>query len=120
MAEQPKFDLSGRVALVTGASSGPRKVVVGAAFAGAHHAVLPLTAPEQEVLFDLVAARMVTTVAITSWRAAKYPEDAAYILRNVPSARAGLQAFARADRDHVKGALALACPDLTTLKEDMT
>ena len=91
-----------------------------AAFAGAYHAVLPLTAPEREVLFDLVAARMVTTVAITSWRAAKYPENAAYILRNVPSARAGLQAFARADRDHVTGALALACPDLTTLKEDMT
>jgi len=82
-----------------------------AAFAGAYHAVLPLTADERRVLFDLVAARMVTTVAITSWRATKYPENAAYILRNVPSARAGLQAFAMADRDHVKRALALACPE---------
>jgi Ser/Thr protein kinase RdoA (MazF antagonist) len=86
-----------------------------AAFAGAYHAVLPLTGAERRVLFDLVAARMVTTVAITSWRAAKYPENAAYILRNVPSARVGLQAFAMADRDHVNRVLAQACPE-----EDMT
>jgi hydroxylysine kinase len=91
-----------------------------AAFAGAFHAVLPLTAPEREVLFDLVATRMVTTVAITSWRAAKYPENAAYILRNVPSAQAGLQAFARADRDHVTGALARACPDLNGPEQETT
>lgn len=80
-------------------------------FAGHHHAVLPMTGAERSVLFDLVAARMVTTVAITSWRAAKYPENAAYILRNVPSARVGLQAFAMADRDHVTRALAQACPE---------
>lgn len=79
-------------------------------FAATWHATDPLTAPERGVLFDLVAARMVTTVAITARRAARYPANAAYILRNVPSARAGLAAFAALDRATVDAALARACP----------
>ena len=79
-------------------------------FAAAWHGVDPLTADERAQLFDLVAARMVTTVAITAFRAARYPENAAYILRNVPSARAGLQAFAALDRARVSATLAAACP----------
>lgn len=79
-------------------------------FAAAWHATDPLTGAERDLLFDLVAARMVTTVAITAFRAARYPENAAYILRNLPSARAGLAAFARLDRAAVTTALAAACP----------
>lgn len=81
------------------------------AFAAAWHAVDPLTPAERAVLFDLVAARMVTTVAITAFRAARYPENAPYILRNQPSARAGLAAFARLDRAEIDAALATACPE---------
>ena len=44
--------------------------------------MLPLQAAELDILFDLIATRMVLTVAITGWRAARYPENAAYILRN--------------------------------------
>ncbi|MDP3262818.1 MAG: phosphotransferase [Tabrizicola sp.] len=62
-------------------------------------ATLPLTEPELNLLFDLVTARMVTTLAITSWRAARYPENAPYILRNQPSAIAGLNAFRSIGRD---------------------
>ncbi|WP_431298919.1 phosphotransferase [Tabrizicola sp. BL-A-41-H6] len=62
-------------------------------------AILPLTAPELTLLFDLITARMVTTLAITSWRAARYPDNATYILRNQPSALAGLQAFRSIGRE---------------------
>lgn len=79
-------------------------------FAAAWHAADPLTPQERDVLFDLVAARMVTTVAITARRAARYPANAAYILRNVPSARAGLSAFAMLDRATVAATLTAACP----------
>lgn len=79
-------------------------------FAGDYHAVNPLTAAERSVYFDLVAARMVTTISIASWRAAKYPENAPYILRNFPSARAGLSALATLDARKVAEALRHACP----------
>lgn len=62
-------------------------------FAGAWAAVDPLTDHEAALLPLLVAARMVTTLAITSFRAARYPENAPYILRNFASAAAGLVAL---------------------------
>lgn len=79
-------------------------------FAAAWHATDPLTGAERALLPDLVAARMVTTVAITARRAARYPANADYILRNVPSARAGLAALATLDRATVATTLAAACP----------
>jgi hydroxylysine kinase len=79
-----------------------------AAFAAAWAAEYPLTRAERDLIPDLVAARMVTTLAITGFRAARYPENAAYILRNVPSAAAGLKALAAAGPE----ALATALSDL--------
>ncbi len=70
-------------------------------FARAYHAVLPLTATERALLPDLAATRMLTTIAITSARAARYPENAAYILRNFAAARVGLIALAELDRSSV-------------------
>ncbi|MBA3911003.1 MAG: aminotransferase [Rhodobacter sp.] len=58
----------------------------------AYHARLPLTWAETHLLPDLITARMLTTLTISAWRAARYPANAAYILRNAPSARAGLAA----------------------------
>ena len=51
------------------------------------------TGAEAEVVLDLVAIRMVTTLALASWRATRYPDNAAYILRNLPASQAGLQAL---------------------------
>jgi len=68
------------------------------AFATAYHSTLPLTAAEARLLPDLTATRMLTTLAIASARAARYPGNAPYILRNVPSAAAGLQALAALPR----------------------
>jgi hypothetical protein len=59
----------------------------------AYHQANPLTAHEIALLPDLIAARLVTTLAISAWRAARYPDNAAYILRNAPTSRAGLDAL---------------------------
>ena len=60
---------------------------------GGWTSVMPLLPGEAAMLLDLVAMRMVTTVALASWRAARYPENAAYILRNLPASSAGLAAL---------------------------
>lgn len=62
-----------------------------AAFAAGYEAVLPLLAPERALLPLLTRTRMLTTLAIAHTRAARYPENAPYILRNTPSAAAGLK-----------------------------
>lgn len=71
------------------------------AFAQAYHAILPLTPLEARLLPDLAATRMLTTLAIASARAARYPENAPYILRNVPAAVAALQALAAAPAEEL-------------------
>jgi hydroxylysine kinase len=73
----------------------------------AYHMANPLTEPELALLPDLIQARLVTTLVITAWRAARYPENAAYILRNAPASRAGLDALT--DRLALATALLAAC-----------
>lgn len=65
--------------------------------ARAWEAELPLLPAERAVLPGLTAIRMVTTIALASHRAALYPENAPYILRNLPTARAGLLALPHPD-----------------------
>jgi Ser/Thr protein kinase RdoA (MazF antagonist) len=60
----------------------------------AYHQANPLTAEEISLLPDLITARLVTTLALSAWRAARYPDNAPYILRNAPTSRAGLDALA--------------------------
>lgn len=57
----------------------------------AFHAVFPLYPEEVEVLPDLVATRLVLAITISSWRADRQPENAAYLLRNRESSSASLQ-----------------------------
>ncbi|NHB78047.1 phosphotransferase [Rhodobacter calidifons] len=59
----------------------------------AYHRANPLSANEIRLLPDLITARLVTTLTISAWRAARYPDNAAYILRNAPASRAGLDAL---------------------------
>lgn len=80
-----------------------------ATFTAAYHATLPLTRAEVMLIADLTATRMLTTIAIASWRAAQYPENADYILRNMPSARAGLCALSDLPRTHTTETLLRAC-----------
>lgn len=63
-------------------------------FLDAYRAVMPLPEEQLSHLPALAAARMAMTVLITHWRAARQPENAAYILRNMPRAHAGLETLA--------------------------
>ena len=75
----------------------------------AYDSRLPLSRDEIALLPDLITARMITTLTISAWRAALYPGNAAYILRNAPSARAGLSAFQSLGRTAVTETIARAC-----------
>ncbi|MEX3845489.1 phosphotransferase [Paraburkholderia sp. BR10882] len=55
-----------------------------------YHSVNPLTEDEIELIPELIAARLLTTVCITGWRAALHPENRDYILRNNPLSWDGL------------------------------
>lgn len=68
-----------------------------AAFARAYHATLPLSPLEQRLFPLLTQTRMLTSLAIASARAARFPENALYILRNLANARAGLLALQGVD-----------------------
>lgn len=78
-------------------------------FIGAYHEVLPLTPEECEVLPDLVAARLLITVLITEWRAARYPANRTYILRNNAPAWASLAVFGALTRDQIRDRLLAGC-----------
>ncbi len=50
------------------------------------HSRRPLLGQEIGLLFTAIVARMVMRIAITEWRAVRFPENRAYILRNTPQA----------------------------------
>jgi Ser/Thr protein kinase RdoA (MazF antagonist) len=80
-----------------------------AEFVAAYHAVAPLEPTEVDILFDLIAIRQVLTVSITEWRANRYPENRAYILRNNPRAWTGLESFSSIPRSDAQALLRRAC-----------
>ncbi|RDD96948.1 aminoglycoside phosphotransferase [Paracoccus pantotrophus] len=57
---------------------------------GGYASVLPLEREEIDLLPELIQLRHMTTLAISAWRAARYPENAGYILRNAPASLRGL------------------------------
>lgn len=65
------------------------------AFLAGYAAVSPIPGDQAALLPAMMAARMALTVLVTSWRARRQPENAGYILRNQPGARAGLAALSR-------------------------
>lgn len=81
-----------------------------AAFAGAYHAVTPLSAAERALLPMLVATRLAMVVAISGWRAAREPANAAYLLRNNGASWARLAALAALPAGALDDALRHACP----------
>jgi len=82
---------------------GPGDMVAG------FHRVLPLEPVEIDILFDLIATRMVLTVAISNWRAARYPENRDYILRNNPKAWEGLARLSGLSRADAQAYLRNIC-----------
>jgi Ser/Thr protein kinase RdoA (MazF antagonist) len=76
-----------------------------AQFVGAYHATLPLTAIEQEIVADLMATRHLITALISEWRAARYPENRAYIMRHNPAAWEALAQMADLSRNEARDRL---------------
>jgi len=75
----------------------------------AYHSVQPLKAEETDLLFDLVAMRMAMTILITEWRARRYPENRAYILKNHPAASLGLSRLDEISREAAQEQFRKAC-----------
>ncbi|MFT4265867.1 MAG: phosphotransferase [Xenophilus sp.] len=80
-----------------------------AQFAADYHAVSPLSEAETGVLLDLVRARLAMVVAISGWRAARQPANAAYLLRNNALSWARLRACAALAPEQVQAAIDAAC-----------
>jgi len=78
-------------------------------FIKAYHAVLPLQKPEVEILFDLIAVRLVIGAAITGWRARCHPENSSYLLRNNAMFWSRLEHFSTFPRTDVQQRLLRAC-----------
>lgn len=75
----------------------------------AYCAVFPLQPAESEVLFDLIATRMAMTIVISSWRAARYPANRDYILRNNAGAWARLRRVTAMPEQHARLQIRRAC-----------
>ena len=55
-------------------------------FIAGYHATTPLTTTELNLLPDLILGRVVARIIISEWRAERFPENRAYVLRNTPRA----------------------------------
>ena len=82
--------------------TGAETWVPAAEIVGGYNAALALTPLERDLVVDLIATRLAMTVLITGWRAAKYPENRDYILRNANQGWAGLEHLASAGRASVQ------------------
>jgi Ser/Thr protein kinase RdoA (MazF antagonist) len=80
-----------------------------AELAAAYHQLVPLERIELDLLFDLITTRMVLTVAISGWRAARYPENETYILRNTGRAWTSLARCDALNRADARSYLRRAC-----------
>ena len=76
-----------------------------AQFVGAYHATLPLMDAEQEIVADLMATRHLITALISEWRAARYPENRAYLMRHNPAAWEALSQMADLSRNEARDRL---------------
>lgn len=79
-----------------------------------YHAQVPLEDAEVELIFDLIRTRLAMTIAIAEWRAARSPENAAYILKNTGTAWNGLASLAQISRDSALGRIRAACNSTRT------
>jgi hydroxylysine kinase len=69
-----------------------------------YQSVTPLQVAELALLPSLMATRLAITVAITEWRAERYPDNRAYITKNTPYAARGLALLATRPQGDVSDA----------------
>jgi Ser/Thr protein kinase RdoA (MazF antagonist) len=87
----------------------PQPLDFAAELTGACHKVSPLERAEVDILFDLIAARLAMGVAINCWRAALYPENAAYIMIGDTQKWRALERCAALMREEAQRIFARAC-----------
>jgi Ser/Thr protein kinase RdoA (MazF antagonist) len=83
---------------------GPGDVIRG------FNSVLALRESELDLVFDLMAARLVLNVTITGWRASLYPGIRDYILKNNKISWDTLEAFEAVDRKQAAEYFKSICP----------
>lgn len=66
-------------------------------FLAGYAGVTPLGAAEARLLPELIATRMAMTLTVANWRAARYPQNRTYLLRNTAVAASGLARLAALD-----------------------
>jgi hydroxylysine kinase len=76
---------------------------------GGYHATTPLTGAELDLLPDLILARVLARIIISEWRAARFPENRAYILRNTPMAREHLNRLLTIPAQEISTRIHAAC-----------
>lgn len=84
-------------------------------FVAAYHNTVPLEAAELDVLLDLIIARAVTTVVVSSWRAKLHPHNRDYILRNADSAARNVRNLVSLDREQTTDRFRRICPAFKAL-----
>lgn len=79
---------------------------------GGYASVLPLSPVEAKMLVGLIRARQSALILINYWRSHLFPEDAAYINKNVARAERGLSILSRLDPASSEAAVhaAIAAP----------
>jgi hydroxylysine kinase len=82
-------------------------------FVAAYHSIIPLRAAELAALPQLIALRHTIAILITNWRAARYPDNREYILRNQHHAVAGLRKLSSTPEAAVLEQLLGVCPGVT-------
>lgn len=74
-----------------------------------YHSIVPLMDDEIALLYDLIVTRLCAAVAITEWRAHRYPDNSTYILKNTGVAWNGLHRLASIEAEHACRVLREAC-----------
>jgi Ser/Thr protein kinase RdoA (MazF antagonist) len=74
-----------------------------------YHSIVPLMDDEISLLYDLIVTRLCAAVAITEWRARRYPDNSTYILKNTGIAWNGLHRLATIEAEQAGRVLRDAC-----------
>lgn len=90
-------------------TSGSNPLSKVAELVSAYHSVLPLEDHEIDLLYDLIITRLCVAVAITEFRARRYPENREYILKNTGVAWEGLQSLSAIRREDATTYLRNSC-----------
>jgi Ser/Thr protein kinase RdoA (MazF antagonist) len=83
-------------------SAGPDLLGPALNLISGYHAITPLAGHELDLLAELMLARILARIVISEWRAARFPDNRAYILRNTPKAW-----------EHLSRLLAIGGPEIT-------